>query len=80
LGEARQGGRTEFVYLLEWPDEATMREAWSKSLADEEWIRIKAETAKMHGQLVGDVADRTLRMVDYSPSMLGEIEQNTGRR
>ena len=39
--EARNGARTEFVYLLEWPDEATMKDRWAKFMADKEWADIK---------------------------------------
>jgi len=60
MWEARNGDRTEFVYLLEWPDEATMKTAWAAFLADPEWIEIKRVTATRHGQLVGDIQDRTL--------------------
>lgn len=59
--------RTEFVYLLEWPDEATMRKAWEGFMADEEWKEIKRVTGAEHGQLVGDIVDKTLRPTPYSP-------------
>ncbi len=65
--EAKSGERTEFVYLLEWPDEATMKDRWAKFMADAEWSAIKTETAAKHGKLVGEIQDRTLRLTDYSP-------------
>jgi hypothetical protein len=65
--EAKNGERTEFVYLLEWPDEATMKDRWAKFMADQEWSAIKKETAAKHGKLVGEIQDRTLRLMDYSP-------------
>ena len=65
--EAKDGERTEFVYLLEWPDEATMKDRWAKFMADQEWSAIKKETAAKHGQLVGEIEDRTLRLTSYSP-------------
>src|SRR5262245_53721825 len=65
--ESRSGDRTEFVYLLEWPDRETMKERWARFLADKEWVEIKRTTAAVHGSLVGDVADRTLDLTDYSP-------------
>ena len=34
---SEDGARTEFVYLLEWPDEATMKDRWAKFMADQEW-------------------------------------------
>src|SRR5215475_2648723 len=39
--ETKKGERTEFVYLLEWPDKETMRNRWSKFMADQEWADIK---------------------------------------
>src|ERR687888_2038552 len=47
--ESRKDNRTEFVYLLEWPDKETMTNRWEKFLHDEEWIRIKKETAQTYG-------------------------------
>lgn len=64
--ESRYDGKTEFVYLLEWPDEATMKDRWAKFMADEEWIAIKKATAG-GAPLVGDIEDRTLVPTDYSP-------------
>ena len=61
-------GRREFVYVLEWPDEPTMRDAWQRFLADEEWREIKRRTAAEHGDLVGEIEDRVLHVTDYSPS------------
>jgi hypothetical protein len=68
MWEARRENRTEFVYLLRWPDEAAMRSAWANFMADAEWKDIKRVTGAEHGELVGDIADRTLRLTDYSPA------------
>jgi hypothetical protein len=65
--ESKKDNRTEFVYLLEWPDKETMTDRWKKFLHDEEWITIKKETAEMYGPLVGEIQDRTLYLTDYSP-------------
>jgi hypothetical protein len=67
MWEAKNGARTEFVYLLEWPDEATMKDRWAKFMADRDWADIKKETAAEHGRLVGEIQDRTLRLTSYSP-------------
>lgn len=67
MWESRYADRTEFVYLLEWPDEQTMKSRWAAFMADEEWKRIKKETGAKHGQFVGDIEDRTLRLTEYSP-------------
>jgi len=64
--ESRSGARTEFVYLLEWPDEATMKDRWAKFMADQEWKDIKKATGTL-GPLVGEIQDRTLALTDYSP-------------
>jgi NIPSNAP len=71
MWESRLDGRTEFVYLLEWPSEAMMKDRWAKFMADEEWARIKKETAAVHGTLVGEIQDRTLKTLDYSPVLPG---------
>jgi NIPSNAP len=68
IWETKTGDRTEFVYLLEWPDKETMTDRWAKFMADQEWANIKKETAKVHGRLVGDIQDRVLQLRDYSPN------------
>jgi hypothetical protein len=65
--EAKTDARTEFVYLLEWPDEATMKDRWAKFMADKEWADIKKQTGAKHGKLVGEIQDRTLNLTPYSP-------------
>lgn len=62
-----EDGRPRFAYLLQWPDEATMRERWADFMADEEWARIKRATADEHGRFVGDIEDRVLVPTVYSP-------------
>jgi NIPSNAP len=70
MWEAKGDEGTEFVYLLEWPDEATMKDRWEKFMADEEWAAIKRVTARQYGKLVGEIEDRTLKITDYSPREL----------
>ena len=36
MWESRHDGRTEFVYLLEWPSEAVMKDRWAKFMSDQE--------------------------------------------
>ena len=66
MWEARRDGRTEFVYLLQWPDEATMTEGWARFMTDREWAEIKEKTAAEHGRLVGEIQSRVLRLTEYS--------------
>jgi heme-degrading monooxygenase HmoA len=69
MWETKTEQRTEFVYLLAWPDEATMRQAWTQFMADEEWKTIKRVTAAEHGVLVGEIEDRILYPTSYSPAL-----------
>lgn len=67
MWEAKGETRTEFVYVLEWPDETTMKAQWTKFLTDQEWGAIKEKTRGAHGALVGEIQERVLRLVPYSP-------------
>lgn len=67
--QSEHDGKAEFVYLLQWPDEATMKERWAKFLADAEWIEIKRITGK-DGALVDEIQDRVLKQTEYSPRRL----------
>src|SRR5215813_7237778 len=55
--ETEKGNRTEFVYLLEWPNKETMTDRWTKFTQDQEWIKIKKETGELYGPLVGEIQD-----------------------
>jgi heme-degrading monooxygenase HmoA len=68
MWEARSGEKTQFIYLLEWPDEAAKTAAWSAFMADAEWGEIKRVTSAKHGSLVGGIEDRILVPLDYSPA------------
>jgi hypothetical protein len=67
IWESKKDDKTEFVYLIEWPDAETMKDRWAKFLADKEWIDIKKQTGTRNGPLVGEISDRTLQLTDYSP-------------
>src|SRR5690606_6720086 len=41
MWETKHDERTEFVYLLQWPDVATLEDRWAKFMADQEWSDIK---------------------------------------
>jgi len=68
MWESSFGERTEFIYVLEWPDEAAKRAGWAAFMADAEWIEIKRVTHAEHGFMVGQIEDRLLTPVDYSPT------------
>src|SRR5206468_6846552 len=67
--EPRVRVRTEFVYLLAWPDEKSMRHAWEQFRANEEWKEIKKVTNSRHGDLVGEIQERMLTPTNYSPAI-----------
>ena len=67
MWEANGAERTEFIYILEWPDEAAKKAAWDAFMRDAEWAEIKRVTAAEHGSLVGAIEDRVLHATDYSP-------------
>jgi NIPSNAP len=69
MWETKFGERTEFAYLLEWPDEAAKIAAWSAFMADPEWAEIKRVTHAEHDLMVGQIEDRLLIPVDYSLSL-----------
>uniref|UniRef100_UPI003594459E NIPSNAP family protein n=1 Tax=Aquiflexum sp. TaxID=1872584 RepID=UPI003594459E len=60
----------EFVYLLEWEDQKTMKNAWDGFMADQEWADIKLRTSRIHGTFVNSIKDRTLIPTDYSEAGL----------
>jgi len=67
--ETASAGRTEFAYILAWPDAETKLQRWKSFMADPEWIEIKRLTAIEHGDLVGAIEDRLLKPTDYSPAL-----------
>lgn len=67
IWESQKETKIEFIYLLQWDNESTMKDAWTKFMADQEWIDIKKKTSTLHGQMVGEIQDRVLATVDYSP-------------
>jgi hypothetical protein len=69
MWETKTDQRTEFVYLLAWPDEATKNAAWTAFMADPDWKEIKRVTSAQHGDLVGTIEDRVLAPTPYSPTL-----------
>jgi hypothetical protein len=65
MWEAKSGERSEFVYVIRWPDEDTMKSQWKKFMADPEWARIKVESAQEHGPMVGKIEERVMRLTAY---------------
>jgi NIPSNAP len=68
MWESDTGAKLRFIYILAWPDRATMDVRWKAFLADQEWIDIKKRTAAEHGQLVRDAQGQPLERLSYSPA------------
>lgn len=68
MWEGSTEGKIEFVYVLRWRDEATMKAAWDRFMADPEWAEIKSKTLAESGEMVGKIEDRLLKPLDYSPA------------
>ncbi len=57
---------TEFVYILEWPDETTMRMQWAAFMADKEWGAIKKQSRETYGEMVlAKVRDQVLTSTEW---------------
>ena len=69
MWDSKTDRRTEFVYLLTWPDVAAKEAAWSAFRADDEWKDIKRVTNAEHGDLVGEIQDRVLVPTPYAPKV-----------
>jgi len=65
-------GRLRFVYLLTWTDRQEMDAAWAAFMANDEWARIKADTAAQHGDMVLEIEDIVLTATDFSAA-IGEV-------
>jgi hypothetical protein len=59
-----QDDPNRIVYLLRFPDQETMRRAWSDFQNDPEWKRIKAES-EADGPLVAEKHSRILTSPSY---------------
>ncbi len=68
IWESKTEGHTEFVYLLQWPDEGTMTRTWERFMADQEWKDIKKVTGAEHGRLVGEIQEKVLHPTGYGPT------------
>jgi heme-degrading monooxygenase HmoA len=80
MWESRTGNRTEFVYLLSWPDEKSMLDAWQKFRADEEWKDIKRVTNAKHGDLVGKIEEKVIVPTAYSPRLSSAKQSKTAQK
>jgi NIPSNAP len=71
MWESQTDSKLQFVYVLSWPDEATMKSRWEEFLADPEWVEIKRRSAAEHGELVREANGQPLARVSYSPACKG---------
>ena len=60
------GDKTEFIYILPWPDEATMHKQWESFMADTEWEDIKRKSRETTGEMVlAKERDQILNTVEW---------------
>lgn len=45
-------GKTDFVYILEWSDIATLEKQWAAFMTDSEWEEIKRKSREQYGEMV----------------------------
>ncbi|MFC3711056.1 NIPSNAP family protein [Sphingoaurantiacus capsulatus] len=69
MWDAKGEAGPQFVYLLEWPDEAAMKAGWASFMADKEWSDIKAATRERHGAIMGGIDEKILHPTPYSPAL-----------
>lgn len=69
MWETEHEGRPQFVYLLDWPNEAAMKTAWARFMADAEWSEIKKQSSAQNGRMMGGIEERVLHPTDYSPRL-----------
>lgn len=71
IWERTNGEDLEFVYLLSWPDRATLDRQWAGMLSDPEWEQIKQRVrAEIGGEPVLKVSDYILDELPYSPGLV----------
>ncbi len=59
-------GKTEFVYILEWSDKATLEKQWAAFMADSEWEEIKRKSREQYGEMVlAKLRDQVLESTDW---------------
>ena len=68
MWETKFGDRTEFAYLLEWPDEATEDRRIVRFHGRYRMVRDQARDACGARLMVGQIEDRLLAPTDYSPA------------
>ena len=70
MWESDTAGKLQLVYVLEWPDAATMERQWAAFMADQEWADIKRRSAAEHGRLVEHAGGQPLVRLSYSPACM----------
>lgn len=58
--------KSEFVYILEWPNKETLTEKWAAFMNDAEWEAIKQKSREEHGEMVlAKVTDQILESTNW---------------
>lgn len=63
--------KTEFVYILKWQNEETMRKQWEAFMADAEWEEIKRKSRDEYGEMVlSKQRDQILKATDWFENII----------
>jgi len=65
MWQTNYNGKPEFVYLLKWKDEQSLKRGWDDFFNDKEWIEIRDRTNERYGILVANrKEDRILQVFE----------------
>lgn len=68
MWESDSGDKLQLIYILYWPNRATMEARWKEFRADKEWAEIRQRSVAKHGDLLlSTPASQSMVRVSYSP-------------
>lgn len=69
MWESDTGDKLQLVYIVAWPDKATMDTRWKAFRADPEWAEIRKRSVEKHGDLLlANPHTQLITRVSYSPA------------
>lgn len=66
MWEVQSKQKTEFIYVLRWSSEMTMRQQWRRFRADPEWLAVVRDSKRKYGEVVSHIEERQMRSIVYS--------------
>ncbi len=68
MWESDTGDKLQLIYILYWPNKATMETRWKAFREDPEWTKIKEKSVAKYGDLLLSSPDsRSIVRISYSP-------------